>query len=132
GVGAGGPLPRIAGDTALKPPAALLLLLLCAAAPVRAASSTLDAFLSSVARDVASEFADKGLKEDGLSISLVELSSPGQPAGSFRGDAAYYPASVVKMFFLAYYESQKEKGRLRDTPELVRAVRDMITVSSND
>ncbi len=45
---------------------------------------------------------------------------------------AYYPASVVKIFFLAYYEAQKEAGRVADTPELVRAVRDMITVSSND
>ena len=53
-------------------------------------------------------------------------------AGSYRGDAPYYPASVVKAFFLAYYESQKEAGRLKDTPEIVRAVRDMITVSSND
>ncbi|HEX5134391.1 MAG TPA: serine hydrolase [Thermoanaerobaculia bacterium] len=52
--------------------------------------------------------------------------------GSYRGDVPYYPASVVKAFYLAYYESQKEAGRLKDTPELVRAVRDMITVSSND
>ena len=60
--------------------------------------------------------------------------APGAPlaAGSYRGDVAYYPASVVKAFYLAYYESQKEAGRLKDTPELVRAVRDMITVSSND
>jgi len=39
---------------------------------------------------------------------------------------------VVKSFFLAYYEFQKESGKLKDTPELVRAVKDMITVSSND
>jgi beta-lactamase class A len=38
----------------------------------------------------------------------------------------------VKAFFLVYYEAQKEKGTLKDTPELVRAVKDMITVSSND
>jgi len=44
----------------------------------------------------------------------------------------HYPASVVKAFFLAYYESQKEAQRLTDTPELVRAVKDMIVVSSND
>jgi hypothetical protein len=53
-------------------------------------------------------------------------------AGSYRGDVPYYPASVVKVFYLAYYESQKERGKLSDTPELVRAVKDMITVSSND
>jgi beta-lactamase class A len=38
----------------------------------------------------------------------------------------------VKICFLSFYEAQKEAGRLRDTPELVRAVKDMITVSSND
>ncbi|HEU5251628.1 MAG TPA: serine hydrolase, partial [Thermoanaerobaculia bacterium] len=56
----------------------------------------------------------------------------GLAAGSYRGDVSYYPASVVKVFYLAYYEAQKEAGRVKDTPELVRAVRDMITVSSND
>ena len=35
----------------------------------------------------------------------------------------FYPASVIKAFFLAYYESRKEAGKVKDTPELVRAVR---------
>ena len=78
------------------------------------------------------EFASSGLTEDGLSISLAEISGAATAAGSFRGDAAYYPASVVKTFYLAYYESQKQAGKLKDTPELVRAAKDMITVSSND
>ncbi len=38
----------------------------------------------------------------------------------------------MKLCFLSYYEAQKEAGRLADNPELVRAVHDMITVSSND
>ncbi len=38
----------------------------------------------------------------------------------------------MKICYLSYYEAQKEAGRLADTPELVRAVHDMITVSSND
>jgi beta-lactamase class A len=54
------------------------------------------------------------------------------PSGSFRGATAFYPASVIKAFFLAYYENRKEAGKVRDTPELIRAVKDMITVSSND
>ncbi|HJW14398.1 MAG TPA: serine hydrolase [Thermoanaerobaculia bacterium] len=83
-------------------------------------------------KEVVGEFASNGLTEDGISISLIELSGKGTPSGSYRGEAAYYPASVVKAFYLAYYEAQKEKGRVQDTPELVRAVKDMITVSSND
>jgi beta-lactamase class A len=62
----------------------------------------------------------------------VDLGNPGLPSGSYRGSASYYPASVVKVFYLAYYEAQKDAGNLRDTPELARAVKDMITVSSND
>ncbi len=45
---------------------------------------------------------------------------------------AYYPCSVVKLCFLSYYEARKQAGKLEDTPELSRAVKDMITVSSND
>lgn len=67
---------------------------------------------------------------------MIDLAGAGPrgtlAAGSHRGDFAYYPASVVKAFYLAYYETEKEAGRLADTPELVRAVRDMIVVSSND
>ncbi|HYK41445.1 MAG TPA: serine hydrolase [Thermoanaerobaculia bacterium] len=66
-----------------------------------------------------------------MSIALVENRDGGRSA-SYRGDVSYYPASVVKTFYLAYYEAQKEKGALKDTPEIIRAVKDMITVSSND
>jgi beta-lactamase class A len=90
----------------------------------------LNEFLASVAKSVAAEFADKGLTEDGLAITAVDLTS--LASGSWRGDASYYPASVVKAFYLAYYEKLKETGKLKDTPELVRAVKDMIAVSSND
>ena len=92
----------------------------------------MDDFLSSVAGAVVAEFSSSGLTAEGLSLSLIDLSGPGFPSGSFRGDAAYYPASVVKAFYLAYYEARKEAGKVKDTPELVRAVKDMITVSSND
>jgi beta-lactamase class A len=89
-----------------------------------------------VAKEMVSEFAEKGLSEEGLALTVIDLTTPGPvpsfPMGSYRGAASYYPASVVKLFFLAYYEKQKEAGKLADTPELVRAVKDMITVSSND
>ena len=98
-----------------------------------ARSAELDAFLASVAAETVSEFGSQGLTPEGLSLSLIELSpSSPLPAGADRGDVSYYPASVVKAFYLAYYETEKEAGRLKDTPELSRAVKDMITVSSND
>jgi len=88
-----------------------------------------------VASEVAAEFAPSGLTPEGLSITVIDLTPAGSgtpAAGSYRGDVPYYPCSVVKTFYLVYYEAEKEAGRLKDTPELVRAVHDMITVSSND
>jgi len=65
---------------------------------------------------------------------VIDLNARGPvlAAGSFRGDAPFYPASVVKIFFLAYYEAEKETGRFQNSPELARAVKDMITLSYND
>ena len=48
-----------------------------------------------------------------------------------RGDAQFYPCSVVKMFYLVAAQAALEAGRIADTPELDRASRDMITWSSN-
>jgi hypothetical protein len=89
-----------------------------------------------VAAEAVAEFAKAGLTEEGLSIAVIDLTAPNAvssfPSGAYRGDASYYPCSCVKLCFLSYYEAQKETGRLSDNPELVRAVKDMITVSSND
>jgi hypothetical protein len=111
--------------------------LLAGAPPARPASigrsAELDAFLSGVAAETVASFSKAGLTAEGLSIALVDLSPrEALASGAFRGDASYYPASVVKLFFLAYYEAEKEASHLKDSPELVRAVKDMITVSSND
>jgi beta-lactamase class A len=99
-------------------------------------SPQLEAFLAEVAKDVVAEFAAKGLTDEGISIAVIDLTASTPlssfPAGAYRGDVSYYPCSVVKICFLSYYEAQKEAGKLQDTPELVRAVKDMITVSSND
>ena len=89
-----------------------------------------------MARETVAEFEKAGLTEDGISIAVIDLTAPTPvssfPTGAFRGDVPYYSCSVVKLCFLSYYESQKEAGKLSDTPELVRAVNDMITVSYND
>jgi len=96
----------------------------------------LDAALAKIAAETVEEFAARGLTEQGLSIAVIDMTAPTPgasfPAGAYRGDVSYYPCSVVKLCFLSYYESLKQAGKLADTPELVRAVKDMITVSSND
>jgi beta-lactamase class A len=96
----------------------------------------LEEFLATVARDTVAEFAGAGLTEDGISIAVIDLTAPTPvssfPAAAYRGDVSYYPCSVVKLCFLSYYAAQRDAGRLAETPELSRAVTDMITVSSND
>jgi Beta-lactamase enzyme family len=96
----------------------------------------LDAALARIAGELVTEFKEKGLTDEGLSIVVIDMSrdTPGGsfPTGGYRGDVSYYPCSVVKLCFLSYYETRKQAGKLKDTPELVRAVHDMITVSSND
>lgn len=92
--------------------------------------------MARIAAETVEEFGKSGLTAEGISIAVIDL-SPGRsatslPSGSYRGDQSYYPCSVVKLCFLSYYESQKDAGKLADNPELVRAVKDMITISSND
>jgi beta-lactamase class A len=51
---------------------------------------------------------------------------------SVRGGEMIYPASVIKLFYLAATHRWMEDGRLTDTPEVRRAMKDMIVDSSND
>jgi beta-lactamase class A len=65
------------------------------------------------------------LSPDNLALSVIDLSTPDTP--DYHGDAPFYPASVIKLFFMveAYHQ-----GNL--TPEIERALREMIRVSDND
>lgn len=96
-----------------------------------------DARLQAIADDVAAatlkEFAAQKLQSTQLAITLVDLRDAQQPRlGSSHGTVAVYPASVVKMFYLAAAHRGMEDGRLADSAELRRALKDMIVDSSND
>ena len=52
--------------------------------------------------------------------------------GQYRGEQSFYPASVVKLFYLAKLEDDIAVRKLRLTPELERAETDMIRESVND
>lgn len=79
------------------------------------------------------EFAAKKLQSNQVAVTLIDWRDANQPKlGSFRGDERIYPASVVKLFYLAAAHRWMEDGRLKDTEELRRALRDMIVDSSND
>jgi len=79
------------------------------------------------------QFRDRNLRTDQLAVTLVNLrEAPRLRHASVRGTAPIYPASVIKLFYLAAVHRWLEDGRLADTAELRRAMKDMIVDSSND
>ena len=78
-------------------------------------------------------FADKKLGSDQIAVTLVDLGDPQHPAeASYRGGEQIYPASVIKLFYLVAVHRWMEAGKLQDTEELRRAIRDMIVDSLNE
>jgi beta-lactamase class A len=98
-----------------------------------AASARLQKVVDDAARVALEKFKDKGLAEKHLAVTLIDLSDPARPErASFRGAEPIYPASVVKLFYLAAAHRWLEDGRLKESDEFTRALRDMIVESSND
>ena len=96
-------------------------------------SPALQAIVDEAARETLRRFKDKKLAENELAITLIDLRDAERPAwASFRGEERIYTASVVKLFYLAAAHRWLEDGRLKETDELKRALRDMIVDSSND
>jgi beta-lactamase class A len=105
-------------------------------APITAAiphSDRLQELVDRAAQLALEKFADKKLERNQLAITLVDLSDAQKPAqAAFRGGEQIYPASVVKLFYLAAAHRWMEDGKLKDTEELRRAMRDMIVESFNE
>lgn len=79
------------------------------------------------------QFAPQHLQSNELAVTLVDLNDRAQPAwASYRGNEQIYPASVIKMFYLVAAHRWLEDGKLQDTEELRRAMRDMIVDSYNE
>lgn len=98
-----------------------------------APSPALQAVAERAAAATLERFRERKLQAGQLALTVVDLRDPQRPAsGSARGKAQIYPASVIKLFFLAAAHRWLEDGRLADTAELRRAMRDMIVDSSND
>jgi beta-lactamase class A len=111
-----------------------LPLFICLAGGLVAAAPTdWPALVAQTARAVQAEFAAPPLQPDQLAITVIDLRQPARPVTAhYQGDQRFYPASVIKLFYLAYAHRRLEDGQLADTPELQRALRDMIVESSND
>src|SRR6185503_19428874 len=95
--------------------------------------ANLQSLVDKAARETIAKFAEQKLEEKQLSITLIDLRDPAHPVmASFRGNERIYPASVVKLFYLAATHRWLEDKKLTETPELKRSVKDMIVDSSNE
>ncbi len=96
------------------------------------AAAPLDDVVRRAAEETQAEFANPALKPEQLAVTVIDLRGAAPVQAHYRGDERFYPASVIKLFYLAATHRWLEDGKLTDTPELRRAMRDMIVDSSND
>lgn len=96
-------------------------------------AQTLQGLVEEAATTTLEKFSGKNLKGDQLSITLIDLRDPERPVtASYRGNERIYPASVVKLFYLAATHRWLEDKKIADTAELRRSMKDMIVDSSNE
>ena len=111
----------------------LLLAALVFGLPPAARAQSLQSLADRAAQTALEKFRAPPLLPAQLALTLIDLRDPSSlRRASVRGDVPIYPASVIKLFYLAAAHRWMEDGKLADTPELRRALRDMIVDSSND
>ena len=114
-------------QTIIAPPAAPT------AAPAISHSPHIQQIVDSAVKQALDNFADRKLTPNQIAVTLVDLHDAQHPMqGSYRGEQQVYPASVIKLFYLVAVHRWLEDGKLKDTPELRRALRDMIVDSLNE
>lgn len=73
------------------------------------------------------------LKSDEIAVTVIDMSDMQKlERADYRGEAQIYPASVVKMFYMAALHQQLADGKIKMTKELERGLKDMIVDSSNE
>ena len=113
--------------------AATLCVLLAITTSISAQQNSLQNLVDKAAKTTLAQFSDRKLQESELSITLIDLRDAKRPVtASFRGNERVYPASVVKLFYLVAAHRWLEDKKIEQTPELTRALRDMIVDSSNE
>ncbi len=96
-------------------------------------SAELQAILDKAVEATIKKFADKGFKSENIAATLIDMRGSGSyPMASYRGEEMIYPASVVKMFYMAALEEWIAEGKFKVTGEIDRGLRDMIVDSSNE
>ncbi len=96
-------------------------------------SSELQTILNKAVESAIAKFASKGFKSENIAATLIDMRGTGSyPTASYRGEEMIYPASVVKMFYMAALEEWIAEGKIKVTGEIDRGLRDMIVDSSNE
>lgn len=97
-------------------------------------STSLQTLLDSAVGETLNKFAAKKATSNDIAATLIDLrDAKNFRVASYRGNVRIYPASVVKMFYMAAVHQWLEDGRIKaSTPEIERALKDMIADSSND
>ncbi len=96
-------------------------------------SDQLQEVVDQAVRETLGKFTDPQLGTNQIAVTLVDLRDPQKPQqASYRGGEQVYPASVIKLFYLVAVHRWLEDGKLQDTEELRRAMRDMIVDSYNE
>lgn len=90
----------------------------------------LDAACAETVKAAIGAFPEEKLVDGDIAVSVVDLDT--HRKGSAHGAKSFYPASVVKFFYLVYAAHALEAGQIKLSDEASRAVRDMIVDSNND
>lgn len=117
----------------IKTVPALCAFVLIALSQAMGQQASLQELVNRAAKTTVNRFATQKLEEKQLSITLIDLRNPDRPVtASFRGNERIYPASVSKLFYLVAAHRWLADKKIEETPELTRALRDMIVDSSNE
>jgi beta-lactamase class A len=101
--------------------------------PKLAVSPGLEAVLRSALNVVLDPANGKNFKPEEIAATLIDVSDPNDLKwANVNGEKPIYPASVVKMFYMAALERQLADGKIALSPELSRGLKDMIVDSSNE
>jgi beta-lactamase class A len=96
-------------------------------------SAELQAILDGAVDEVLKSHQSHPFKAEEIAATLIDLRDPTSlRMANYRGEAAIYPASVVKMFYMAALHQQLQDGKVTLTKELERGLKDMIVDSSNE
>ncbi len=90
--------------------------------------------LNNAVGETLNNFAAKKVTPDSVAATLIDLrDSKNLKMANYRGEQKIYPASVVKLFYMAALHRWLEDGRIKiASPELQRGLKDMIVDSSNE